>query len=129
MEVDFVYISSIIVAIMFVSLAIFQVLLTLGYPFGEFTLGGYYKILPKKLRIVSAVSALILLFMGLVFLKHSNVLNGLDFLPTNILVWIIIISLGFMTLANLISQSKKERHTMTPLSGVAFILCLFIALS
>lgn len=129
MEVDFVYISSIIVAIMFVSLAIFQVLLTLGYPFGEFTLGGYYKILPKKLRIVSAVSALILLFMGLVFLKHSNVLNGLDILPTNILVWIIIISLGLMTLANLISQSKKERHTMTPLSGVAFILCLFIALS
>lgn len=129
MEVDFVYISSIIVAIMFVSLAIFQVLLTLGYPFGEFTLGGYYKILPKKLRIVSAVSALILLFMSLVFLKHSNVLNGLDILPTNILVWIIIISLGLMTLANLISQSKKERHTMTPLSGVAFILCLFIALS
>ncbi|SFB08035.1 hypothetical protein SAMN04488072_106238 [Lentibacillus halodurans] len=129
MEVDFVYISSIIVAIMFVFLAIFQVLLTLGYPFGEFTLGGYYKILPKKLRIVSAVSALILLFMGLVLLKHSNVLNGLDFLPTNILVWIIIISLGLMTLANLISQSKKERHTMTPLSGVAFILCLFIALS
>ncbi|SFQ37808.1 hypothetical protein [Salibacterium halotolerans] len=129
MEVDFVYISSIIVAIMFVSLAIFQVLLTLGYPFGEFTLGGYYKILPKKFRIVSAVSALILLFMGLVFLKHSNVLNGLDILPTNILVWIIIISLGLMTLANLISQSKKERHTMTPLSGVAFILCLFIALS
>ncbi|MBP1971015.1 putative membrane protein SirB2 [Virgibacillus natechei] len=129
MEIDFVYISSIIVAIMFVSLAIFQVLLTLGYPFGEFTLGGYYKILPKKLRVVSAVSALILLFMGLVFLKHTNVLNGLDFLPTNILVWIIIISLGLMTLANLISQSKKERHTMTPLSGVAFILCLIIALS
>ena len=129
MGVDFIYMSSIIVAILFVSIAVFQVLLSLGYPLGEFAMGGYYKVLPKKLRIASVVNAFILLFMGFVFLQHTNVLGGLDFLSTNILVWVITIFLGINTIANLISRSKKERFVMTPLSGLTFILCLFIALS
>ena len=126
---DIVYISSIIVAIFCASVAVFQVLLSLGFPFGEFAMGGYYKVLPKKLRIVSAINALILIFMGFVILQHTNVVNGLDFLSTNILVWVITIFLGLNTIANLISQSKKEKLIMTPLSGFIFIICLFIALS
>jgi len=57
MELDFIYISSIIVAISFLSIAVFQVLLSLGYPLGEYAMGGYYKVLPKKLRIVSVGNA------------------------------------------------------------------------
>ena len=129
MEFDLIHISSIIVAISFVSIAVFQVLLSLGYPLGEYAMGGNYKVLPKKLRIASAGNALILLFMGFVFLRHTNVLTGVDFLSTNILVWVITIFLGINTITNLISRSRKERYVMTPLSGVTFILCLFIALS
>ncbi|MET0961106.1 MAG: hypothetical protein ABWX58_12375 [Psychrobacillus psychrotolerans] len=129
MEMGFVYISSIVVAIMLVSISVFQVLLSLGYPLGEYAMGGFYKVLPKKLRIVSIINAIILLFMGLVFLQHTDVLNGLNFLPTNILVWVITIFLGLNTITNLISQSKKERFVMTPLSCIAFFLCLFITLS
>ena len=129
MEVDFIYIAAIIVAILFASIAVFQVLLSLGYPLGEYAMGGYYKVLPKKLRIAGVINALILVFMGFVFLQHANVLNGVDFLSTNILVWVITIYLGINTIANLISRSKKERFVMTPLSGFTCILCLFIALS
>ena len=129
MEVASIYIASIVVAILFTSIAVFQVLLSLGYPLGEYAMGGYYKVLPKKLRIVGVVNALILLFMGFVFLQHTNVLIGIDFLSTNILVWIITIYLGINTIANLISRSKKERFIMTPLSGFTFMLCLLIALS
>ncbi|MNI11058.1 hypothetical protein D3C73_641880 [compost metagenome] len=114
---------------MFVLIAVFQVLLSLGFPLGEFALGGYYKVLPVRLRIVSAINAIILLFMGFVFLQYTNVFKGYNFLPINILVWIITIFLGLNTIANLISQSKKERFIMTPLSSIAFILCLFIVLS
>lgn len=129
MEADIVYIASIVVTMIFVSIAVFQVLLSLGYPLGEFAMGGYHKILPKKLRIVSAVNALILLIMGLVFLQHTHVLQGFNFISTNLLVWVITIFLGLNTIANLISRSRKERFVMTPLSSLAFILCLFISLS
>ncbi|KHF41673.1 hypothetical protein [Halalkalibacter okhensis] len=124
-----VYIFSIVVAMICVCIAAFQIMLSLGYPLGEYAMGGYYKVLPKKFRIVSAGNAIILLFMGLVFLLHTNVITGLDFLPTNILVWMITIFLGINTLANLVSRSKKERYVMTPVSGVVFILCLIIVLA
>ncbi|MCC3356142.1 hypothetical protein [Bacillus sp. REN16] len=126
---DVVYILSIVVAIMFGSIAVFQVLLSLGYPFGEFAMGGYYKVFPKHLRIASVVNAIILLLMGTVFLQHTGVINVFHSLPTNLLVWIITIFLGINTIANLISRSKKERMVMTPLSGITFSLCLIIALS
>ncbi|MGA5692828.1 hypothetical protein [Cytobacillus pseudoceanisediminis] len=129
MEMEFIYISSIGVSIMFVSISVFQVLLSLGYPLGEYAMGGYYKVLPKKLRILSVINAVILLSMGFVFLQHTDVLNGFNFLPTNILVWVITVFLGLNTIANLLSQSKKERFIMTPLSSIAFALCLFITLS
>lgn len=126
---DVIFTASIVVAILFVIVALFQILLSLGYPLGEFAMGGYYKVLPKKLRIVSAFNSLILLFMGFVFLQHTNVLKGFELISTNILVWVITIFLGFNTIANLISRSKKERLVMTPLSGFTFLLCLFISLS
>ena len=129
MDVDLIYVASIIVAILFLAIAVFQILLSLGYPLGEFAMGGYYKVLPKKLRIVGVANALVLLCMGFVFLQHRNIIVGLDFLPTHILVWVITIFLGLNTIANLLSRSKKERLVMTPLSGFTFLLCLFIAVS
>lgn len=126
---DLVYIASIIVTVMFISIAVFQVLLSLGMPLGEYALGGYYKVLPKKLRILSAINAIILLFMGFIFLQHTNIIPSYRFLSTNIFVWIITMFLGLNTIANLISQSKKEKLVMTPLSCIAFMLCLFIVLS
>ncbi|MDQ0227378.1 hypothetical protein [Metabacillus niabensis] len=129
MGVDVIFIITIIVAIIFLSIAVFQVLLSLGYPLGEFAMGGYFKVLPKKLRMISAVNAIILLLMAFVFLVDSKVIIAYTFLPTNILVWAITIFLGVNSIANLMSQSKKERLVMTPLSTITFLLCLVISLS
>ena len=126
---DYIYLSAIAVAVIFLSIAIFQVLLSLGYPLGEYAMGGLYKVLPNKLRIISAFNAMLLIFMGFVFLHHANVFDVFLFLPTDILVWVITIFLGINSLANLVSRSKKERFVMTPLSSVAFVLCLYIAIS
>jgi len=119
--------AGILVALLSTGIAIFQVLLTFGYPLGEATMGGKYRILPKRMRIASAFSAIILLFMGFVFLQHTKVVI-IDF-NTDVLVWIFTIYLGVNTLLNLISRSKKERTIMTPVSSVTFLLCLIVALS
>lgn len=92
-----IYSLSIIVFAMFVIIAIFQVLLSLGYPLGEYVMGGYYKVLPKKLRIISAFNAVLLLCMSFIFLQHGSVIHSLDFLPINVLAWIITIFLGINT--------------------------------
>ena len=126
MELDMIHILTIIVATIFALVAVFQMLLLLGYPLGEFAMGGYYKVLPVKLRIISGINGLILLMMGVIFLQHTNVINWMNFISTNLLVWIITIFLGLNTIANVLSRSKKERLVMTPLSGITFILCLII---
>lgn len=126
---EFTYIAAVMIFIICGGIAIFQVLLTLGYPLGEATMGGKYKILPKRLRFASAFSAIILLFMGYVFLQHAKVVSNGIHLPTNILVWVITIYLALNTIANLVSRSKKERLIMTPISSIAFLLCLFVAIS
>lgn len=126
---DFIYISTITVVVLFVAIAAFQLLLALGYPLGEFAMGGYYKVLPMKLRFMSVVNSFILLCMGFIFLQHSQLVIGFEFLSTTILVWVITIFLGLNTIINVISRSKKERFVMTPLSGFTFFLCLYIAIS
>jgi hypothetical protein len=124
-----IHLAAIISTVTFVGMAIFQVLLSLGFPLGEAAMGGYHKILPKPLRFASAVSAIILLFMGFVFLQYAKVVSfGFNELFTNIIVWVITVYLALNTIANLVSKSKKERQIMTPISSIAFILCLFVAL-
>lgn len=126
----FIQFAAIIIMILLASIAVFQVLLTFGYPLGEATMGGKYKILPKPLRFASAGSAIILLLMGFVYLLRANVISSdIHFLPTNILVWVFTGYLGLNTLANLASKSKKERLIMTPISAIACILGVFVAVS
>lgn len=125
---ELVSLASIVVALIFALIAVFQVLLSFGYPLGEYAMGGNFKVLPIKLRVVCAGNTIFLLLMGTIFLQHTNVIHRLDFIPTNILVWLVTIYLGLNTIANLFSRSKKERYVMTPISSVTFLLCLFIAL-
>ncbi|MEK4564110.1 hypothetical protein MKX54_05440 [Alkalihalobacillus sp. FSL R5-0424] len=89
-------------------------------------MGGSHQILPTKLRIVSVLNGLVLLLMGAVFLMKAGVLDSFTFLPTTILAWAFTGFLALNTVGNSLSQSKKERMVMTPLSGMLFILCLVI---
>jgi hypothetical protein len=130
MEEIYIHLAAIMNAVIVLSIAVFQVLLSLGYSLGEATMGGYHKILPKHLRFASLISAFILLFFGLIFLQHAKVVSfGFNYILTNILVWAFTVYLALNTIANLVSKSKKERLIMTPISSIAFILCLFIAIA
>ncbi|MFK3939212.1 hypothetical protein ACI2JA_17055 [Alkalihalobacillus sp. NPDC078783] len=120
---------AIIVMSLFILVAVFQFLLAFGFPLGEYAMGGYHRTLPTKLRIVSVVNGIVLLFMGAVFLMKAKDLDTLNFLPNTVLAWMFTGFLALNTMGNLFSQSKKERVVMTPLSGLLFILCLIIALS
>lgn len=126
-----IQIAALIIMILLAGIAIFQVLLMFGYPLSEATMGGKYKILPKRLRFASAVSSLILLLMGFVYLQSAKLITSeIAFLPTNILVWVFTAYLGINTIANLASKSKKEKLIMTPISAIACILLgAFVAAS
>ncbi len=108
-------------------LCIFQLFLIAGKPLGHFAWGGQHQILPRSLRIGSAISILIYIACSLIILAHATMITPL-FSPSvqTGIMWALT---GYFTLGiglNLISRSKPERYTMTPivliLTGICFLL-------
>ncbi|WP_035187184.1 hypothetical protein [Alteribacter aurantiacus] len=121
-------ILTIMIVTILIAVALFQFLLALGLPFGEAAMGGYFRVLPWYLRVVSTVNGLILLLMAVVFLMYGGFISVEANLPLLWFVWGIAIFMGLNTVANAFSKSKKEKMIMTPVSAIAFILCLSVAL-
>lgn len=121
--------ASIVCAVILAAVAIFQLMLYAGMPYGEYVWGGRHAgVLPQRLRRWSLLSALLLLAMGFVYLLHAGtVAIDSSFAWTRVLCWVITAFLGLNTLGNLASRSPKEKRAMTPLSGAAFILGLLIS--
>lgn len=108
-------------------LTVFQILLILGKPFGEYAWGGQNKILPKNLRIASISSILIYVMIILVVLNRAGLINFfIDDNLSNTLYWVVTGYFGLGIFVNAISRSKKERNLMTPLVALLFLICLII---
>ncbi|MEK4063969.1 MULTISPECIES: hypothetical protein [Paenibacillus] len=130
MEDSYIQAAAKLSTLLFMIIALIQLLLTFGLPWGEITMGGRYKgKLPGKLRLFSLLSVFILLFFSAVSLQHAGVLaSGFSFHFTSIFIWIIAVYLGLNTFANLFSKSPKEKCIMTPLAGIAFLSVLTVAI-
>lgn len=113
-------------ALLFGLVAVLTILITFGLPLGEFTMGGKYKVLPPKLRIVSGLCVLIQLF-AIVIILQTGGLMPLWF-PANVTKYICVFFAAYLSLnaiMNVFSTSKKERYVATPLSVVAAV-CFWI---
>ena len=117
---------AIIGAILFSFIALLTILVALGLPLGELTMGGQYKVLPKHLRIVAIISLLIQVFAIIIVLQAGGFL-GLIFSKkiTQYITLFFGIYLSLNTVMNFSSKSKKEKHFMTPLSLIGAI-CFFV---
>ena len=117
---------SIIGAITFSVVIILSILMIIGLPLGELTMGGQYKVFPKKLRIVLFIQLFLQIFFVIIILQKGNIIPiWFSYKITKIICIIMAIYLTLNTLMNSISKSKKEKYIMTPLSLVATI-CFWI---
>lgn len=112
-------------SITFLCVMILYVLLVLGFPLGEFAMGGKYKVLSKQYRFACALSVLVQLFAILVLMQLGNIFSfGL---PENIVKGSAYFLGGYLcinTVMNGLSKSRKERLVMTPLSAIT-AFCIF----
>lgn len=117
-------IVSILCAITTFGMALLQLSLTFGSPLGEYVLGGQYRVLPKRMRLISSTFALIFTFIGLSYLQRGNVLSiGLNSGVLNVVIIINTLFLAYAIIFNgFLTKSKKEKYVMTPLSIIQVIL-------
>lgn len=117
---------SIIGAGAFSIVIILSILIICGLPLGELTMGGQYKVFPKKLRIVLVAQLILQVFFVLIILQMGEFIPlWFSYNVTKIIGIVMAIYLSLNTVMNLISKSKKEKYIMTPLSFVTAI-CFWI---
>jgi len=114
----------------FIGLMCFQLLLALGFPYGQAAWGGKYIKLPSNLRIASLFSAAVFVVASLFVLERADILTVFNSSTVvTIGVWILVAFLGLNTLGNFASKSRVEKRIMTPISLTLALLCLIVAIT
>ena len=101
-------------------------LIVCGFPLGELTMGGQYKVFPKKLRIILVMQLILQIFFVVIVLQMGGLIPfWFSENATKIICIIMAAYLSFNTIMNFISKSKKEKYIMTPLSAISAV-CFWI---
>lgn len=109
-------------------LAVFQIALAAGAPLGHFAWGGQHRVLPKALRVGSAVSVLLYAFIAWVTLDRAGMLGGTPSTLSVIAAWVFFAYFVVGTVMNGISRSRPERAVMTPVCVLLAVASLTVAL-
>ena len=122
-------IAALIFIVLILSLCVFQIALSFGAPLGHYAWGGKHRVLPRKLRVSSALSIIIYLGMALVVASKTDLVEIIpqgSFLTA--LSWGVSAYLTLGVFMNAISRSKPERYTMTPVALILAACALVVAL-
>lgn len=114
-------------AFILLAVIILSILLICGFPLGELTMGGKYKIWPKELRMI-AIGQLLLQLFALYILLSAGAVIPLLFTRkmTKIICFVFAVFFVSNTFMNFVSKCKKEKCIMTPMSAIEAI-CFAVA--
>jgi hypothetical protein len=121
--------AAIIACLILAALAVFQTALIAGQPIGRFAWGGQHDVLPRNLRIGSAVSIVLYALFAIVILERAEQSHLLPDVIARVGMWVLAAYFALGILMNGISRSKPERNLMTPVCIVLAGLSLLLALS
>lgn len=117
---------AIIGAILMLVVITISFLLLCGLPLGELTMGGQYRVFPKKLKMLLVTQLVLQIFFVIIILQMGGYIPlWFSYNVTRIICIIMAVYLSLNTVMNLISKSKKEKYIITPLSFVTAI-CFWI---
>ncbi len=122
-------IAALVACLVLGALAVLQICVAAGAPWGLLVWGGGHRVLPRRLRIASAASVLLYAGFAAVLLSRAGLLPGGDSLLIRILTWVLFAYFTVGIVMNAISRSRAERLTMTPACVVLAAATLVVALS
>ncbi|MNY30360.1 hypothetical protein D3C86_1644660 [compost metagenome] len=102
----------------------------MGLPYGDFAMGGKYKVMPKQLRVACIISVLIQLIAIVFLLQAGNIISidALEIIAKGV-CYFFALYLFVNTIMNALSKSRKEKIVMTPLSFLTAICFLITAIN
>lgn len=119
-------IGTVILSVMMV----LSILIICGLPLGELTMGGQYRVFPKKLRLVLITQLVLQIFFVIVLLQNAGFVSLWFSIKTTKIIGIVMaVYLSLNTVMCFISKSKKEKYIITPLSFVTAVCFWMTVLS
>lgn len=121
---------ALVAAVGLAGMATFQTLLAAGLPLGQAAFGGANAVLPARLRVASAMSALVFLAAIYVVLARGGLVGvASESAPVRIGTWVFAAIFGLSTVANTASRSRWERFLMAPIALLLTACCVVLALA
>lgn len=125
-----VRLAAIVAVVLLAVIALFQISLALGAPWGSAAWGGAHPgVLPSRLRIASLVAGIVLYPLFILFVLASAEIFSVGSMPGTgkIGMWVLTGFFAVGTIANFASRSNKER-IWGPVSLAIAICCAIIAI-
>ncbi|WP_308799984.1 hypothetical protein [Agromyces silvae] len=124
-----VLIAVIVSIVLLAALSVLQLMVAAGLPYGRLVWGGGHRVLPRGLRVGSAISVLVYAAFAWVLLARAGALEGDESTVVVVLTWVLLGYFVVGTMMNLISRSRAERLVMTPTCAALAVATLIVALS
>ncbi len=124
-------IAAIVLSAILAGAGVFQAMLAVGKPWGEWAFGGQMKgTLPNRYRMTSLVSIGIYGVQIWHYLGQAHlVASPLNLETSGVVNWLLVGFFALGTLMNGISRSRKERNLWTPVLAVSLMLSIVVAAS
>ncbi len=107
----------------------FQIALVAGMPWGEFTLGGKFPgRLPGRIRVVSLMSACVLIVFGFVVATSAGLVFASMQAAAAKAIWFVVGYCALGVVANAATRSKRERMIWLPVVALMLVASLGVAL-
>ena len=126
--------AAIAAAVLFGVVALFQLALALGIPWGAFAFGGRAVrdngTLPPAYRAASAVTAVVLVLFAVVILTRAGVIGASgDSTLVTVMSWVIVAFMAINTPMNLLGRHWLEKYVFGGITLVLVVLCAVVAAS
>ncbi len=126
--------AAIVAAVLFGAIALFQVALALGAPWGTFAYGGRAVrddgTLPPTYRLSSAVAAVLLVLFAVVILTRGGAIGTSgESTPVTVMSWVIVAFMAINTAMNLTGKHWVERYVFGGMTVVLVALCSIVAVA
>jgi len=116
--------AALLATLVLAAISVVQIAAATGRPVGRFVWGGQHEVLPRGLRVGSAVSVVLYAVMATVLIARAGGTAG----ALTVVAWVLFGYFALGIVMNGISRSRSERAVMTPACAVLAGCSLLVAL-
>ena len=125
----YLYIAAIVFSILTAMVVLFQLALALGFPWGEYAMGGKFKgKFPLPMRIAAVFQMLILIFQVIIVISKARLSFDYFYDFSSYGIWFVVGLCILATIINFLTKSVLEKRIWAPVSVLLLFSSFIVAI-